>query len=177
MAVHEMYESKLSRQSYGAKPSIAGLEVLSLSQFSDDGGNFVEIARFAQGGVQGLSTPFQPAQVSMSTMMPGVVKAFHVHKKQDDLWFVPPQQHLLVNCVDLRDESESFDVHVRLILGGSQAKLLRIPAGVAHGAANVSQSMTTLFYFTSEQFNMDDPDEFRLPWNHFGSEMWELSKE
>lgn len=177
MEISERYKKDLTRQKYDPKASIAGLELISVPYFADDGGSFIEIARISDAAVQGFSEPFVPQQISMSHMMPGTVKAFHIHMNQDDVWFVPPHQHLLVNCIDLREGSETLDIHSRLILGSSKAQLLRIPAGVAHGAANVSQKDTTLFYLTSNQFSTENPDEFRLPWDHFGADLWELAKE
>jgi dTDP-4-dehydrorhamnose 3,5-epimerase len=54
--------------------------------------------------------------------------------------------------------------------------VVRIPNGVAHGVANIYQRSMTLFYATSSQFNSADPDEHRLPWDQFGSDIWELVK-
>jgi hypothetical protein len=33
-----------------------------------------------------------------------------------------------------------------------------------------------MFYATTEQFNPDEPDEHRLSWDIFGTEVWELNK-
>ncbi len=176
MQIASQYDVALTIQEYGKKSQIEGVEKIPLKLNVDDGGNFAEVFRMQNGEVSGLQKPFPVAQVSFSVMMPDVVKAFHIHKTQEDLWFVPPTHRLLVNLHDLREGSSSFDVHERLVLGGGTAMILRIPNGVAHGAKNCYDQPMYLFYATTTQFNSDAPDEYRLPWDHFGSEVWDLQK-
>jgi dTDP-4-dehydrorhamnose 3,5-epimerase len=109
-------------------------------------------------------------------MEPGVIKAYHLHQKQEDLWFVPPAHRLLANLHDLREDSPTFDAHMRVALGGGIAQLLRIPAGVAHGIKNCYSSPMILIYATSEKFNAQQPDELRLAWDEFGADVWDLQK-
>jgi dTDP-4-dehydrorhamnose 3,5-epimerase len=176
MQISSTFETHLTSQAYGGKKNISGVEKVPLKLNTDDGGNFLEVFRMQAGQVAGLATPFSVAQVSFSLMMPRVVKAFHIHKKQEDLWFVPPMHRLLVNLHDLREDSPTFDMHDTLVLGGGSAQILRIPNGVAHGAKNCYNEPMFLFYATTEQFNAEAPDEFRLPWDHFGADVWELHK-
>jgi dTDP-4-dehydrorhamnose 3,5-epimerase-like enzyme len=174
--IQSQYQQHVTTQSYTKQPQIAGVEVLPLTFHQDDGGNFAELFRLDAGEVTGLQAPFTAQQISMSVLVPGTIKAYHLHYKQDDLWFVPPAHRLLVNLHDLREESPTVDLHQRLVLGAGSAKLLRIPAGVAHGAANLYTTDMFLFYATSEKFSTTEPDEHRLPWDHFGAEVWELTR-
>lgn len=176
MTISETYQSKITSQSYLEKARIEGVELTALKLHTDDGGNFLEIFRLKNGSVEGAATPFEAQQISMSIMVPGVVKAYHFHKQQDDFWFVPPTHRLLVNMHDLREDSPTYDQHLRLVLGGGSAHTLRIPAGVAHGVKNCYSQDMYLFYATSQQFNPEAPDEYRLPWDAFGSDVWEVAK-
>lgn len=176
MNIASVYAENLTTQGYVEKTSIDGVELIQLKMFADDGGNFLELFRLSDGNIEGTASPFTARQISLSIMEPQVTKAYHIHKSQDDLWFVPPQHRLLVNLHDLRDGSSTFDVHKRLVLGGGQAQLLRIPTGVAHGVKNCYTTPMFLIYATSQQFNPNEPDEFRLPWDHFGSDVWDLQK-
>jgi dTDP-4-dehydrorhamnose 3,5-epimerase len=54
--------------------------------------------------------------------------------------------------------------------------LVYIPAGVAHGAANLWQSPAAILYFVSSQFDPADPDELRLPWDFLGAEFWQVQQ-
>ncbi|MBP7768620.1 dTDP-4-dehydrorhamnose 3,5-epimerase family protein [Candidatus Woesebacteria bacterium] len=176
MTIATTYTDKLTVQEYGAKQSIAGVEKIELRLQGDDGGNFMEIARLSEGTVAGTAQPFQVQQLSFSVVLPTAVKAYHIHKNQDDLWFVPPQHRLLINLHDLREDSPTFDLHERVVLGGGKGMLLRIPAGVAHGAKNCYDTPMFLFYATTTQFSLENPDEFRLPWDAFGSDVWDIVK-
>ncbi len=176
MNIASQYDVALSIQEYGKKSPIEGVERIPLKLNTDDGGNFLELFRVNNGEIPGLQKPFTVAQVSFSMMMPEVVKAYHIHKTQEDLWFVPPDHRLLVNLHDLREDSPTFDTHDRLVLGGGQASLLRIPNGVAHGVKNCYSRPMYLFYATSTQFNLEAPDEYRLGWDHFGADVWDLQK-
>lgn len=176
MNIASKYSEKLTSQEYTEKTKMDGLEIIPLKLNTDDGGNFLELFRLNDSLIEGLATPFAARQISLSIMEPGVVKAYHLHQQQEDLWFVPPQHRLLVNLHDLREDSTTFDVHMRLVLGGGTAQLLRIPTGVAHGVKNCYSSAMYLIYATTQQFNSSQPDELRLPWDHFGTDIWEIQK-
>jgi dTDP-4-dehydrorhamnose 3,5-epimerase len=176
MQIAAQYDRVLTVQEYSKKSQIIGVEKIPLQLNVDDGGNFTEVFRMQNGEVTGLQQPFSVAQVSFSVMMPEAVKAYHIHKTQEDLWFVPPSHRLLVNLHDLREGSESFDQHERIVLGGGKATLLRIPNGVAHGAKNCYSEPMYLFYATTTQFDVTAPDEYRLPWDHFGAAVWDIQK-
>jgi dTDP-4-dehydrorhamnose 3,5-epimerase len=176
MSTHSKYVSQVTTQAYGQSSQIEGVQRLPLTLHADDGGNFMEIFRISNEQIEGLDQPFVVRQISLSVMMPGVVKAYHLHEKQDDLWFVPPGNRLLVNLHDVREDSPSFDVHMRLVLGGGQSSLLRVPAGVAHGVGNPYHKAMTLIYATNQQFNPNQPDEQRLPWDAFESDVWSFTK-
>jgi len=176
MAVHSKYASNLIIQGYDAKPAIDGVQMIQMPLQSDDGGNFSEIARLTNGKIEGYNEPFDVQQVSMSVLTPGTIKAFHVHHEQDDIWYTSPFERLLVNLHDVREGSPTFDTHVRIIMGGGKNFALRIPKGVAHGVANVYERNMMLFYLTNQKFDIKKPDEYRLPWDIFGKEIWELIK-
>lgn len=176
MNISENYSQKVTTQSYGDKSSIEGVELIPLKLHGDDGGNFLELFRLDEGLLQNTTPPFKAQQISLSSMEPGVIKAYHLHQKQEDLWFVPPTHRLLANLHDVRDGSPTFDAHMRVALGGGTAQLLRIPAGVAHGAKNCYNTSMMLIYATSQQFNPSEPDELRLAWDIFGAEVWDLQK-
>ena len=92
------------------------------------------------------------------------IKAFHWHKKQDDLWFVASGKAYIV-LHDLRKESPTCGTTVTVTAGEGDYKLIVIPVGVAHGYKVVSEEPALLFYHTTESYDQDDPDEERIPYN------------
>lgn len=169
------YRDKVTTQDYTPKPKIEGVEFVDLPHFTDDGGTFIEVARLTNGEhdwVHGV----EARQVSFSEMLPGVIKGFHLHFKQDDVWFIPPSSRMLVVLHDSRDASPTKGATMRFVMGGGKAKIFRIPAGVAHGVRNIDEKTGYIFYFVSQQFDIKDPDEKRLPWDVLGEEIWEVTK-
>ena len=167
------YSKILTTQEYTNNLLIEGVKFLPLTYHRDDTGEFTELGRFANGIFAQLPD-FRLAQISTSLLLPGAVKAFHLHFDQTDVWFVSPHQRLLVGLLDTRKFSPSKDKTMRFILGAGVAQLLVIPAGVAHGAANPWTEPTSMTYFTDRQFDPGHPDEHRLPYDLFGPDFWQL---
>jgi len=168
----------VSTQDYLSKPVIDGVVLVELRRFVDDGGSFVELSRVADFGML-MSVPgifLAGGQINHSEVEPGAIKAWHVHYDQYDVWYVPPRQRLLVGLWDVREDSPTANVRMRVVLGAGRAQLLVIPPGVAHGCANLSNEPVDIIYFINRQFNPEDPDEQRLPWDVLGEEFWKMSK-
>lgn len=164
-------------QDYGPQPQIEGVERIPLRRFNDDGGSMTELGRLDDGAHQGAAG-FHVRQVNYSVMEPQAIKAFHMHKRQTDVWFVPPSDKILLVLGDVRKGSPSEGRVQRLVLGDGNSFLIRIPPGVAHGAKNLrTAAPSTIVYFVDVQFSTDETcDEGRLPWDHFGPEVWEVER-
>ena len=164
-------------QSYGGTPPIDGVEMVELRRFNDDGGAMTELGRL-NAGVHADLPGFEVHQVNFSTMDPGVIKAFHLHGRQTDVWFVPPSSKMLVVLGDAREGSPTEGEVRRIVMGDGRSRLLRIPPGVAHGVRNVGMGIGQIIYFVDTQFDPSPEgcDEGRLPWDHFGVDVWEKEK-
>ena len=129
---------------------IEGTVLEDLVTHTDERGFFREIIRvtdefFAEGF----------GQWSHSLMYPGVIKAWHIHKKQKDWWYVC-NGLLKVALHDTRPDSSSYRETMEFLMGDDQpARLLRIPPGVAHGCKCLN-GPANLFYVTSEVYDPDD---------------------
>ena len=164
-------------QRYDPAPSIDGVELLALRRFHDDGGSMTELGRLAAGRLAGAGG-FDVQQVNYSEMEPGVIKAFHLHLRQTDVWFIPPSCKLLAVLADVRAGSPTENVVRRYVLGDGTSRLLKIPPGVAHGLSNIGAERAHLIYFVDRHFDPDPAscDEGRLPWDHFGADLWQIQK-
>ena len=177
MELTDAAKRALTVQDYAAAPAIAGVEVVDLRRFVDDGGAFTELGRLS-AGLHAALPGFEVKQVNYSEMEPGVVKAFHLHRRQTDVWFVPPGDRMLLVLLDVREASATRDQVRRLVLGDGASRLVRIPPGVAHGVRNIGQARGRIVYFVDAHFSTapDECDEGRLPWDHAGQEVWELTR-
>jgi dTDP-4-dehydrorhamnose 3,5-epimerase len=173
----EKVKDAIMAQEYDRKRMIQGVEVFELKRHNDEGGALTELLRITSGESD-LLQGFTTSQINYSTLNPGYLKAFHVHPNQTDVWFVPPEDKILLMLVDVRKGSATESVRMRLILGDGNSRLVRIPPGVAHGAKNLSSSAARIIYFVDRYFDSqpDKTEEYRLPWDYFGKEVWEAVK-
>jgi dTDP-4-dehydrorhamnose 3,5-epimerase len=164
-------------QDYVPRPVIEGVEVLDRRWFHDDGAALTELGRFDDGLHQDLAG-FAIRQLNYSLIEPGTIKAFHLHRHQTDVWYVPPHDRVLVVLGDVRAGSPTSGRTMRIVLGGGSNRLLRIPPEVAHGARNVGTETARILYFTDRHFSPepDATDEGRLPWDFFGEAIWEIER-
>jgi len=99
-------------------------------------------------------------QVYFTTTYPGVVKAWHYHKKQTDHFYVV-RGVLKIALYDERKDSPTYGTVNELYLGEHCPGLVRIPPGVQHGWMCISQNEAYIVNIVSEPYNYQDPDEFR----------------
>ena len=170
------YRDLVTTQQYGGAPPIEGVKRIDLRLLTDDGGSFAELVRFDESGHLLPIPEFQVRQSSYSQVLPGAIKAFHLHYNQEDVWFVPPTDRLLIGLIDCRTTSPSYKASMRFVMGAGKAQLLYIPRGVAHGGANIGLEPATILYYVNQHFNIDDPDERRLPWDTLGAEFWQITQ-
>ena len=165
----------LSVQNYAGRSPIDGVEIVELRRHYDDGGAMTELGRLGEG-IHAQVPGFTVRQINYSEMDPGAIKAFHLHRRQTDVWFIPPDCKMLVVLGDVRKGAKSENAVQRLVLGDGTSRLLRIPPGVAHGVRNLAPTRGRIIYFVDVQFDVhpDRCDEGRLPWDFFGAEVWEV---
>ena len=171
-------EEQYRVQDYGERATIDGVESFELRRLGDDVGSLTELARVSNGTLDGLGD-FRLAQINDSRLAPGAIKAFHVHRRQADLWYVPPEDRVLLVLVDVRDGSPTGGNVLRMVLGDGRSRLVRVPPGVAHGCRNLGSSMARIIYFTDLHFSPEpaDTDEGRLPWDFVGPDVWEPTRD
>ena len=169
--------SQYGVQDYSGTPMIEGVEIIQLRRFNDDGGSMTELGRLDEGAHQ-LVSGFSVQQVNYSVMEPLAIKAFHLHKRQTDVWFVPPTDKILLVLGDVREGSATEGLVRRHVLGDGNSFLVRIPPGVAHGCKNLKPAeRSQIIYFVDVQFSTDEHcDEGRIPWDFFGPEVWEVER-
>jgi dTDP-4-dehydrorhamnose 3,5-epimerase len=164
-------------QSYGGAPRIDGVRVIDLTRHADDGGAMTELTRLTDGRMAALGD-FVVRQVNFSEMAPGTIKAFHLHTRQTDVWFVPPSDRMLAVLLDVRTASRTDGTRQRIVLGNGLSRLLVIPPGVAHGLRNLGERTASIIYFTDVHFSPEPStcDEGRLPWDFAGADIWDVTK-
>ncbi|MGE3171867.1 MAG: dTDP-4-dehydrorhamnose 3,5-epimerase family protein [Planctomycetota bacterium] len=175
--INDRARAAFSVQEYTGSTPIQGVEIVELRRFNDDGGAITELGRLDAGAHQQLAG-FECRQMNYSEMEPDAVKAFHMHHRQTDVWYVPPCDKLLLVLHDCRQGSPTEGQTMRFVLGDGRNRLVRIPPGVAHGAKNLARTTGRIIYMVDVQFSPDpaECDEGRLPWDYLGAEVWDVVK-
>ncbi|MEH6842390.1 dTDP-4-dehydrorhamnose 3,5-epimerase family protein [Priestia megaterium] len=137
---------------------IEGVKSKKLIKYCDDRGFFAEVLRDDDGLLSNFG------QISWSTSYPGVIKAFHYHEEQDDIWFFPSGNAQAV-LYDLRENSSTKGQTNVYYMGEHNPLILLIPKGVAHGYRVLGEKPATIIYCTTKSYNPIQPDEKRIPWN------------
>lgn len=168
----------VTRQEYkmGTTQQIDGVKLVELPVCGGDDGFFVELARLNEKGeAQDKLPPLKVSQMNYSETVPGQIKAWHFHLKQDEIWLVPPTSQLIVGLLDIRKSSPTKNQSLRYVLGNGKMRALFIPRGVAHGLSNPYPKTASIIYLVSNVF--DGTDEWRLPYD-FGVEQgfWNIQK-
>jgi len=140
----------------GDKRMIDGVTVRNLRLISDERGRLMEMLRaddkeFSKFG-----------QVYVTTAYPGVVKAWHCHKLQDDNMTALSGMVKLV-LYDDRDDSPTRGVVNEFFIGDHNHILLHIPRFVWHGFKCISDREAMIVNVVTECYNYDNPDEYRKP--------------
>lgn len=137
---------------------IPGVEVKPLLRHADDRGYLAELLRSDEKIFSGFG------QANVTLTYPGVVKAWHYHREQDDLWACVSGM-IRVGLYDLREGSETFGQTAELYLGDYSPQLVKIPIGVAHGYSVLGTNPAVLIYFVTKPYDPAAPDEYRIPWD------------
>jgi len=135
---------------------IEGVHLKRLTVHSDDRGVLMEVLR--------ADDPcFAPVkQTTYTEAYPGVIKAFHWHRRQVDIWFFVTGMAQVV-LYDLRPESPTHRETNVIVMGERAPALLAIPEHVAHGYRVLGTKPAGLFYHTSDVYDPANPDEERIP--------------
>lgn len=95
---------------------------------------------------------------------PGVVRAWHYHKKQTDN-FVCVKGMVKVGLYDAREGSPTHGRVQEVFLGDNNPMLLKIPPGIFHGYKTIGTEPSLLINFPTGAYNRAAPDEHRVPWD------------
>lgn len=163
-------------QDYSKKTLIDGVKIVEVKRMAGEDGTFEDLLRLDTSGHLELFPEIQVRQINRSKLLPGSIKAWHLHFKQEDVWYVAPEDHMILGLWDTREQSPTKGKTMKVVMGNGTSKLVVVPRGVAHGVVNIASTPGTIFYFVNSQFNVNDADERRLKWDALGASFWDIEK-
>ncbi|MEO0070439.1 MAG: dTDP-4-dehydrorhamnose 3,5-epimerase family protein [candidate division WOR-3 bacterium] len=146
---------------------IEGVKVKKLRRHMDERGYVMEILRDDDE----LFLKF--GQVYISVCLPGIVKAWHAHKKQYDNFCVL-KGLAKIGLYDGREDSPTYKETDTFILGELNPILLQIPPGVWHGQMALGNEPSFLLNIPTEHYDRENPDELRVdPFDNDFNYQWQ----
>jgi len=137
---------------------IDGVKVKDLKVIPDERGLLMEMWRSDDPDFERFG------QCYVTMVYPGVVKAWHYHKKQTD-HFVCVGGMAKVVLHDRRDGSSTFGETNEFVIGWQRQRMVIIPKGVYHGFTAVGNEPASIINIPTELYDYDDPDEHRRPFD------------
>ena len=135
---------------------IQEVKIKDIRVSGDDRGDFREVLKLSDNLTKKI------AQVSIGTTHPGLIKAFHWHTSQDDVFYVLSGNIQLV-LYDGRDNSKTKGETQVLRLGESyKPQAVYIPRGVYHGYKIIGDKDARVLYIMNNEYNPSQPDEQRV---------------
>jgi dTDP-4-dehydrorhamnose 3,5-epimerase len=134
---------------------VAGVRVKHLTVNADERGRLFEILRADED----LFTKFGQAYVT--TTYPGVVKAWHYHKNQDD-YFTCLRGMIKLCIYDDRAGSPTRGRLTELFIGEHNLQMVVVPRLTYHGWKCISEREAMILNLVTEPYNYADPDEVRI---------------
>ncbi len=135
---------------------IADVIVRPLTWHNDQRGSLAELVRADDPEL--MRAPL--GQVYVTTLYPGVVKAWHKHEHQWDRMTCLVGR-VLLGLVDDRPESPTFGSSMRIMLGNRNFSLVMFPPGIWHGLKNIGGTEAMVCNVVSTPYDPENPDEIR----------------
>ena len=134
---------------------IDGVKIKDLKVMPDERGRLMEILRSDDSIFKKFG------QVYMTTVKPGVVKAWHYHRLQHD-FFCCVKGKVRVGLYDARENSPTSGETMEITLSLEEPKLVSIPVNVYHGFKGMADEESIVINTPTEAYNRSKPDEYRV---------------
>jgi dTDP-4-dehydrorhamnose 3,5-epimerase len=134
---------------------IQGVQIKKLNVIPDERGRLMEILRSDDEIFQRFG------QVYMTTAYPGVIKAWHYHKKQDD-YFTCIAGVMRLVLYDARKGSSTCKEINDFTISLENPMLVRIPKFVYHGFKCIGKKEALVINVPTSPYNPKRPDEYRI---------------
>ena len=136
---------------------IDGVLIKPLKRHADERGFLMEMLRADD---EEFFERYQQSYISLN--YPGVIRAWHNHLKQKDIW-VCVKGMIKAVMYDVREGSPTRGEVQEVFMGDHNMVMLKIPIGVYHGYKTVGVEPSLLINFPDQLY--DPSDEYRAPYD------------
>lgn len=136
---------------------LPGIIIKPLKKFSDERGFFMELMRSDWTDLLGEDNFVQS---NFSITYPGIVRAWHRHRRGQVDYFI-----VIRGCAKICAYDEKSGELDEIVSCGEIPQVVRIPGHYWHGFKAIGVEPVELVYFVTRLYDYQNPDEERRPWN------------
>ncbi len=144
---------------------LPGVSVHDIDKRIDERGFFAEILRNDWNDFLGAD---KIAQANMSLSYPGVIRAWHRHKRGQVDYLIVLAGAIKICAYDDKNGSPTKGHIDEIIASEERLQLIRVPGHYWHGTKTLEVKPSLTLYFVSHLYDAKDPDEERRAWNDPG---------
>jgi dTDP-4-dehydrorhamnose 3,5-epimerase len=139
-----------------------GVQVIDIQKIVDERGFFAEAIRkdwshlFGEGWI---------SQANISYSYPGIIRAWHRHKRGQIDFFMVLQGSMKIVAYDDNKESTTYGKMVEVVVSEEKLQIVKIPGHYWHGTKTIGYKPSCTVYFVNNMYDYEVPDEERRPWN------------
>ena len=142
--------------------SLPGVRSFDLKKLPDERGFFAEALRTDWPELlQGDAI----AQTNLSMSYPGMIRAWHRHRRGQVDYFIVVQGALKICAYDDDPASPTRGQLDEVIASAERLQVVRIPGHYWHGTKTISPTPSLTVYLVSRLYDAKNPDEDRRAWN------------
>lgn len=142
--------------------SLPGVRSYDLKKLPDERGFFAEALRTDW---RDLLQDDQIAQTNLSMSYPGMIRAWHRHRRGQVDYFIVVQGALKICAYDDDPSSPTRGQLDEVIASAERLQVVRVPGHYWHGTKTISPTPSLTVYLVSRLYDAKNPDEDRRAWN------------
>jgi dTDP-4-dehydrorhamnose 3,5-epimerase len=136
---------------------LEGVKLIDIKKLPDERGFFAEV--FRQDWKEFVGDD-KAVQANLSMVYPGVIKAWHRHKRGQVDYF------LVINgAIKLCAYDENKKQLDEIVLSSERLQIARVPGHYWHGSKALGSKPALMLYFVTNLYDYKNPDEERKEWN------------
>lgn len=141
---------------------LPGVQVFDIKKLPDERGFFAEGIRADWSDLLDSDTIVQ-ANISLS--YPGMIRAWHRHRRGQVDYFIVLQGAMRICAFDDEPSSPTRGQLDELVASSERLQVVRVPGKYWHGTKTISPKPSLTLYMVNRLYDYSNPDEDRRAWN------------
>jgi len=141
---------------------LPGIRVHDIQRNVDERGSFAELFRQDWKELLGEDVI---VQANLSYSFPGMIRAWHRHKRGQVDYFTVLSGSIKICAYDDSPDSPTRGQLDEIVASGERLQMVRIPGNYWHGTKTLGDKPSLTVYYVNRLYDVKSPDEDRRSWN------------